>query len=358
MRRIGFCVLIGMMLVLLGPSRGVSQFPGGSRGMGGDPSKMFDFMSGGKDVVTKDTLPFPQLAKRFDELVEKMGITNGQITRQQYMAYVEQTKNGGAPAGPSGGAPDGSSRGGPRGGMGGTAEDSDRAAEAWFRQLDKNGDGLLNYDEMPENLRLELDKWDTNHDRVIDLAEFKEWVKAVFAQRANSRQGNAIKPAEQDEDEDEPKPTVYRAGKLPPGLPAWFKQIDTDGDGQITMAEWRAAGKSIDEFQKIDRNGDGFLTIAEVMYYVQGKNYLNGVAINAPSATPADKGTAASEAGKGFGKGGWGDMVKGMNGGSDKGDPRSAGGTPSGYSKMGRGGNSDGSRGKGSSNLPGSGPSK
>ncbi len=375
MRPVGFSVLLGLMLVLLGPSRGISQFPGGSggsgRGLFGDPAAFFDKMSGGKDVVTKDTLANPFFAKIFDGLAEKMGVTNGVITRDQYLAFVQQqgagAKTGGAPGATPGAAPDGGpGRGGFRGGMGGGAAELEAMAESWFRRLDSRGAGVLTYDEMPDNLKLEREKWDTNHDGVIDLNEFKDWVKAVFAQRmSNSGSGTGntvvIKSGDHhDDEEDEPKPTVFRAGKLPPGLPAWFKQIDTDGDGQITMAEWRAAGKSIDEFQKIDRNGDGFLTIAEVMYYVQGKNYLNGVAVNTPSATPTDKGTAASEAGnggKGFGKGGWGDMAKGMSGGSDKGDPRSSGGAPSDFSKMGRGGNSDG-KSKGSFNRPGSGPSK
>jgi Ca2+-binding EF-hand superfamily protein len=378
-----------MILVLLGPSRGISQFPGGGsggggRGMFGDPSKLFDMMSGGKDVATKDALPSPFLAKMFDGLAEKMGITNGVITRDQFNVYMQQAaaaRNGGAPAGgsPNGNTPDsGSNRGGFRGAISGAGGPGglDAAAEGWFRQLDKNGDGVLNYDEMPENLRVERDKWDMNHDGVIDLHEFKEWFKAFVAQRMNesNRSGGdvtIIKSPEHDE-EDEPKPVVYRAGKLPKELPAWFKQIDTDGDGQITMAEWRAAGKSIEEFQKIDRNGDGFLTIAEVLYYVQGKNYLNGVAINTPTTSPGDRATAtdatANGGGKGpggFSKGGgsWGDMFsKGKGGGSDtNGDPRSQG-TPSDvsksdFSKGGRGGNTDG-KSKGGFGRPASGGSK
>src|SRR5438552_6355285 len=47
-----------------------------------------------------------------------------------------------------------------------------------FRSYDKNGDGVLNNDEMSETLRAERDKWDTNKDGLIDLNEFKEFVKA------------------------------------------------------------------------------------------------------------------------------------------------------------------------------------
>src|SRR5262249_20282680 len=155
------------LLILLGPSRGTSQYPSGGsggRGMFGDPSKFFDLISGGKDVATKDTLPNPFMAKMFDGLAEKMGITNGVITREQYNAYVQQAAAAKAGGAPNGTAPDaGSSKGGFRnailGGAGGNADAMDRFAEDMFRQLDKNGDGLLNYDEMPENLRAEREKW-------------------------------------------------------------------------------------------------------------------------------------------------------------------------------------------------------
>jgi serine/threonine protein kinase len=54
----------------------------------------------------------------------------------------------------------------------------DSAAENMFRRLDQNQDGVLNKDEMPENLRAELSKWDTDKNGVIDLNEFKAWFQA------------------------------------------------------------------------------------------------------------------------------------------------------------------------------------
>src|SRR5262249_29505269 len=67
------------------------------------------------------------------------------------------------------------------------------------------------------------------------------------------------------EEEDVKRPTVYRAGHLPPELPAWFAELDTDKDGQVSLAEWRRAGKKIEEFQLYDRNDDGYLTAEEMM---------------------------------------------------------------------------------------------
>jgi hypothetical protein len=54
----------------------------------------------------------------------------------------------------------------------------DPGAEAGFRALDRNGDGLLDRDEMPDALRADLDRWDTNQDGFIDLNEFKAYAQA------------------------------------------------------------------------------------------------------------------------------------------------------------------------------------
>jgi Ca2+-binding EF-hand superfamily protein len=55
----------------------------------------------------------------------------------------------------------------------------------------------------------------------------------------------------------------------PKELPPWFKELDLDGDGQISFAEWRAAGKDLDEFRKYDLNNDGFITEEELLRYLK-----------------------------------------------------------------------------------------
>ncbi len=54
---------------------------------------------------------------------------------------------------------------------------------------------------------------------------------------------------------------------LPPGLPDWFIERDTNGDGQLTLDEFAPSGSSADrrQFALYDKNGDGVITPDEVV---------------------------------------------------------------------------------------------
>src|SRR5262249_45035391 len=53
-------------------------------------------------------------------------------------------------------------------------------------------------------------------------------------------------------------------GTKSPELPPWFEALDTNRDGQVSLREWLAGGKTLDEFRKLDLNDDGLLTPEEV----------------------------------------------------------------------------------------------
>jgi lysophospholipase L1-like esterase/Ca2+-binding EF-hand superfamily protein len=138
-----------------------------------------------------------------------------------------------------------------------------RQADALFHRLDRNGDGLLNEDELPPNLRDERGKWDVNQDGVIDRAEFLAYYKVRFAQ--SQPETGALRPRAVS------RPTSGRtgaAGREGGNLPAWFHEMDLDNDGQIAMYEWLASGQPIEAFRAMDRNEDGILTPNEVRYAV------------------------------------------------------------------------------------------
>ena len=164
-----------------------------------------------------------------------------------------------------------------------------------FRRLDKDGDGYLSYDEMTENLKAEKDKWDTNKDGKIDLAEWREYIQALIAQRrrsASERTGSGRPggtkgptkgpgpraPARARTDEGKEILQVLKAraeqnkkgtdplpAKPESHLPQQFRQYDTNGDGQIALYEWKDKGGKVEEFLKLDLNGDGFITLDELM---------------------------------------------------------------------------------------------
>ncbi len=250
----------------MGLQRGSGRRGGGRGGRGGfDPNQLFDRISSGKDVITRAGITNPQMQSMFDRFAQQAGVTNGQMTRQQFLGAMQQRMGQGVGGGPR---PSNNTDANAPGGDDGRIERS-------FRQLDQNGDGLLNYDEMSEALRSERDKWDTNKDGFIDLKEYRAFAEArMKVERGAAGRGwdqfPAVVIADPAPAEDEGKrPVAYRVGKLPKELPAWFSQLDTDRDAQIGLYEWRSSARSIEEFEKIDHNGDGFLTVDEVLRYTR-----------------------------------------------------------------------------------------
>jgi hypothetical protein len=68
--------------------------------------------------------------------------------------------------------------------------------------------------------------------------------------------------------------TSYRLNtpvdRLPQGLPNWFYDNDRNGDGQVSMSEYKRRSSDKDnaeEFLKIDANGDGIITSTECLTY-------------------------------------------------------------------------------------------
>lgn len=259
--------------------------PGGGRGMmGGNPDDFFNMIARGKDVIRRDDVD-PMFQRMFDRMAERMGITNGQITREQFRQASEQMQQRMREGG----------FGGPGGGDAG-----DRFMESRFRQYDKNGDGLLGADEMPDALKGERDKWDKNKDGFIDLAEFKEYAKERFganrppeapapgtpetpAPAAGTDPNNGMPTPELPPDV--VRPIVYRTGFLPKELPSWFTEMDLDKDAQVSLNEWCKGAKTMSEFTAVaaeerfaaivgkfrgmDGNDDGFVTAEEVLRYLK-----------------------------------------------------------------------------------------
>src|SRR5262249_5424801 len=107
-------LLVTGLAVLFGPAIGMGQFggqpggygaqPGGQPGFGGfggqrggrgggfgamDPEALWDQVAGGKAVWKRSEITDPTLVQRFDRTAQRLGITNGQITKEQYTSMVQ-----------------------------------------------------------------------------------------------------------------------------------------------------------------------------------------------------------------------------------------------------------------------------
>ncbi len=108
---------------------------------------------------------------------------------------------------------------------------------SWFRDLDTDGDGQISYAEWREGGRglIEFRKFDLDDDGFLTAEEVLQVLKRP----------------------------------LPKGLPPWFKELDTDGDGEITLHQWQEAGRDVEEFRKYDLDNDGILTADEILSYLK-----------------------------------------------------------------------------------------
>jgi hypothetical protein len=111
----------------------------------------------------------------------------------------------------------------------------------------------------------------------VDTAVGDRKSDLLYFQREDRPPTVSAKITVRDEMDLDARPLVYRPGKLPNELPAWFTDLDTNNDGQISLPEWRKAGKSIAEFQQWDRNNDGFITPSEALAKQRVLNKVAGI---------------------------------------------------------------------------------
>lgn len=147
-------------------------------------------------------------------------------------------------------------------------------AEKLFRKLDRDSDGLLANDELPEGLNDQRKQWDRNGNGLIDPDEYAAYygaqLKVVSDAVARGEVPIRVPIAPGAGPEPARAPMPRPVAKPAMSLPDWFAQLDTDADGQVGLYEWKKAGRRVADFLAMDANGDGYLEASEVQAYLAG----------------------------------------------------------------------------------------
>ena len=114
--------------------------------------------------------------------------------------------------------------------------DDDRDPQTRFRRLDTDGDGRIHKDELPEEMRAQFEKLDSNGDDFVDEAE----VKRLALSMREARNG-------------------------PSALMRRLMELDIDEDGRLHRDELPEAMEYLrSQFDEFDANGDDYIDGAEL----------------------------------------------------------------------------------------------
>ena len=129
------------------------------------------------------------------------------------------------------------------------------SAAEFIKRLDKDGDGKVSSEELPETYRARLgvkfEKFDKNKDGALNQEEVAAILTASYSSRRSS--GTPSR------DSDRPMPSTRDAAQ--PSQDALFAILDRDRDGKLSRRELEAAGSIL---SRLDRDKDGMLSKGEI----------------------------------------------------------------------------------------------
>ena len=196
----------------------------------------FALVAGGGDVWSRADATAAGLGPMFDRWRQRLELGPvPSIKRDEFLKFAKLIGNNAAAMQNQGGE-----------------VSTDKEADRVFRVLDLNGDGELTGDERSAGVR--LDKSLTGR---VSREQYREYFHRKVGKKAEALSA-ALKANEALMRN--LNPDAIDRGT---GLPGWFGKIDEDMDRQVSLAEWRKAGKDLEEFLDMDLNGDGLLTADE-----------------------------------------------------------------------------------------------
>lgn len=198
-------------------------------------TKWFDLLAGDGKDWRRDTAPTKAVADLFDRVTLRMELGPvPSIRRDEYLQFAK---------GRLAAQPQRLQKPEER------FADADRA----FRILDRDGSGTLEAAEWTERIRADLKTADADGNRRISADEYREHFVRKVTESAEAMAAAQVKV----------EAATTRDGKWP----EWLKKLDTDGDGQVGLYEWRASNRPIEEFLAMDLDGDGLLPPSEYLRY-------------------------------------------------------------------------------------------
>ncbi len=135
-----------------------------------------------------------------------------------------------------------------------------------FRRMDRNGDGKVTADEIPEERRPMIERMIQAGDKDGDGALTREEFSALAKNRPNRPQPPANNPTKTAKTNKKPKKpnakkTAQKPGQTDAVSAGLFRALDSDRDRQLSSDEINAAPAVL---RKFDKDGDGSLTVREV----------------------------------------------------------------------------------------------
>jgi Ca2+-binding EF-hand superfamily protein len=158
-------------------------------------------------------------------------------------------------------------------------------AARFLKDHDKNGDGKLSKDELPQTAQKDFDKIDTNKDGSISQDELQHYAEKMAQQRPQlveivwyaidvpeepvttqelQEAYDQLRKLDKNHDGkiDEGELKAFREERKKERIDAIFHALDRNKDGKISKDE--ARGLWADNFTQLDKNKDGFLDQQEI----------------------------------------------------------------------------------------------